>query len=59
MILSFPFHQFIIFLYESWGGECSKFDIDGFKCFNFYRKFQNRRAKRNSGEIVLYILYTE
>jgi len=42
-------------LYESWGGKCSNFDIDGFKCFNFYRKFQNRRAKRNSGGIVLYI----
>ena len=42
-------------LYELWGGKCSKFDIDGFKWFNFYRKFQNCRAKRNSGGIVLYI----
>lgn len=45
----------IIFLYESWGNSRSKFDIKGYKCYNLFRKFQNRRARRCSGGIVIYI----
>jgi exonuclease III len=45
----------IIFLYESWCGINSIIEIDGYKCFNFYRKFRSRRAKRFSGGIALYL----
>ena len=31
-------------------------DIKGYKCYNFYRTFPNRRAKRYSGYVVLYII---
>ena len=33
----------------------SDVNINGYKCFNFYRKFQNRRANRCSGGIVIYV----
>ena len=42
-------------MYESWTQKKSDIDINGYKCFNLYRKFQNRRANRCSGGIVLYI----
>lgn len=29
--------------------------VTGFESYNFYRKFQNRRAKRNNGGIVVYV----
>ena len=45
----------INFLYESWTQKKSDIDINGYKCFNLYRKFQNRRANSYSGGIVLYI----
>ena len=44
----------IIFLSESWTGENSDIELSQYKCNNFYRKFQHRHAKRNSGGIVLY-----
>ena len=45
----------INFLYESWTSENSEIDFNGYYSFNFYRKFQNRRARRNSGGTVVYI----
>ena len=45
----------IIFLYETWTSENSEIDLKGYCSFNFYRKFQNRRARRNSGVTVVYI----
>ena len=42
-------------MYESWTQTKSDININGYKSFNFYRKFQNRRANRCSGGIVLYI----
>ena len=45
----------IILLYESWTSEQFNFEIDGFTCYNFYRKFQHKKAKRCSGGIVIYI----
>lgn len=45
----------IIILYETWTNEHSDIEIDGYKSYNMYRKFQNRRARRCSGGIVIYI----
>jgi len=45
----------VIFLYETWSKIDSTLDITGYKCYNFYRKFQNRRAKRCSGGVAVYI----
>lgn len=45
----------IIYLYESWGNKNSNYEISGYHCYNLYRKFQNRRAKRNSGGVVIYV----
>ena len=45
----------IIFLYETWANSSSFLDITGYKCLNFYRKFQNRRAKRSSGGVAVFI----
>ena len=42
-------------MYEPWTQKKSDIDINGYKCFNFYRKFQNRRANRCNGINVLYI----
>ena len=42
------------FLSETWTSKDSEIELDGYCCFNFYRKFRHRRAKRNSGGIVLY-----
>lgn len=44
----------IIFLYESWANEHSDFDVNGYTCYNIFRKFQSKNAKRGSGDIVLY-----
>ena len=33
-------------------------EINGYKSLNFYRKFQHRNARRNSGGIVVYIKET-
>ena len=43
----------IIFLYETWANKTSDFDLEGYKCYNLYRKFQHRRAKRSSGGTLL------
>jgi exonuclease III len=40
-------------LYESWTNSKSVISLNGYKSHNFYRKFQNRRARRNSGGIIL------
>ena len=45
----------IIFLYEIWTSKNSSLQINGFECYNFYRRYQNRRANRSSGGVVLYI----
>ena len=45
----------IIFLYESWTSETSEIDLNGYYSYNSYRKFQNRRARRNSGGAVVNI----
>jgi hypothetical protein len=45
----------IVFLSETWTDNDSDIGIDGYSCFNFYRKFRNKRAKRNSGGIVIYV----
>ena len=44
----------IIFLYESWLNKETEVNLSGFTCLNFPRKFQNRRAKRNSGGITVF-----
>ena len=45
----------IIFLYEIWTSKNSSLQINGFECYNFYRRYQSRRANRSSGGVVLYI----
>ena len=44
----------IIFLIESWTNHDSKIDFLGYVCYNLYRKFQNKKARRRSGGIVIY-----
>lgn len=44
----------IVFLYESWTCSSSDIELNGYISYNFYRKFQHRNAKRQSGGIVLY-----
>jgi hypothetical protein len=44
----------IIFLYESWTNKDSDIELSNYVSYNFYRKFQNRNAKRCSGGTVLY-----
>lgn len=45
----------IIFLLESWTDKDSDVDLTGYKCYNLYRKFKHKHAKRNSGGLVLYV----
>ena len=45
----------IIFMYESWLGKNDSFELNGYTTYNFYRKFQNRRANRRSGGVIVYI----
>jgi exonuclease III len=45
----------IIILTETWTGKTSNIDLEGYYCYNFYRKFRHRNAKRNSGGIVIYV----
>jgi len=42
-------------LYETWTSKNSSLQINGFECYNFYRLYQNRRAKWSSGGVVLNI----
>jgi len=48
----------VIFLYETWANAQTDIIIDGYKCYNFYRKFQNRRARRCSGGVAVLIRET-
>jgi exonuclease III len=43
----------ICFLYESWTNSNSNILLNGYNSHNFYRKFKNRKARRNSGGIIL------
>ena len=45
----------IAILSESWTNNLSEIDIDGYLCYNLYRKFRHRKAKRKSGGIAVYI----
>ena len=45
----------VIILLESWTDNSSEIEIEGFFVYNFYRKFRHKRARRNSGGIVIYI----
>ena len=45
----------IVFLFETWTNRNSNIDIDGYVSHNFYRKYQNRRARRCSGGVTVYI----
>lgn len=45
----------IIVLTESWAGKRTNLELDGYKCYNFYRKFRHRNAKRNCGGAVIYV----
>ena len=40
--------------FETWTNQTSDIDIYGYVSYNFYRKFQNRNAKRCSGGAALY-----
>lgn len=41
-------------MYESWTNKESDVGLSGYVSHNFYRKFQNRNAKRCNGGVVLY-----
>lgn len=45
----------IVFLFESRTNRDSTVEISGYVSHNFYRKFQNRYAKRCSGGLVIYL----
>ena len=44
----------ICFMFESWCDSSSNVDLNGYVSHNFYRKFRHRKARRNSGGIILY-----
>ena len=46
------------FLYETWANAQTDINIDGYKCYNFYRKIQNRRARRCSGGVAFLVKET-
>ena len=55
-ILPFISDYPIICLSETWTNKHSKFDSKGYsKPIHSYRRLQNRRAKRSSGGIMIYI----
>ena len=35
--------------------ENSSIELKGYTCYNFYRKFKHKRAKRNTGGMVVYV----
>jgi len=47
--------QMTSYLCMKHGHEDRSVQINGFECYNVYRRYQNRRAKRSSGGVVLYI----
>jgi len=44
-----------IMLLESWTCKISNTELDGYHCFNMYRKYRNRNAWINSGGIIVYV----
>ena len=44
-----------MFLFETWTNRNSNIDIDGYVSHNFYRKYQNRRARRGKGGVSVCI----
>ena len=45
----------ITFLHETWTNKGSDIDLTGFIGYNYFRKFQNKISKRNSGGSISYI----
>jgi exonuclease III len=41
-------------LYETWSKASSDITLNGYKSYNFYRKYQHRNARRSSGGIAIY-----
>ncbi len=41
--------------FETWANNSACYDIDGYKCYLFNRKIQNKKSKRSSGGIAIYI----
>ena len=48
----------VIFLYETWSKVDSNIDLKGYVSYNYYRKFQHRKARRASGGVAVYIKET-
>ena len=44
----------IILLCETWAGVEDKFVLDGYRYFNYPRRFRHEHAKRNSCGILIY-----
>ena len=44
----------IVLLLETWCGEHSTFELEGYKYFNFNRKNQQKNARRNSGGVAMF-----
>ena len=44
----------ICFLFETWTNSSSNISLNGYISHNFYRKFQNKNARRCSGGVALY-----
>ena len=44
-----------MFLYESWTTKNSSLNLTGFRCYNIYKSYTKKRAKRANGGIVIYI----
>ena len=55
MTVNILYKNDIIFPYETWANEFSDFNINGYTCFNYYRKFKNKNSKKCSGGTVLYV----
>ena len=45
----------IVILSESWTEEYFDYELPNFVSFNFHRKFKSKKARRNSGGIVVYV----
>ena len=55
MILLKSFQNLIyVFLYETWTNSENDISLNRYVSYNFYRKIQNRKARRSSGGIALY-----
>ena len=49
------FQNDIVILSESWTEEYFDYELPNFVSFNFHRKFKSKKARRNSGGIVVYV----